>query len=101
MRHDDPVTLAKYAKENDLLNTPGWKRLKHYVKSAKAMKRNLKQVRIFAARTKLKYKFGVKVPRDEKEAELFDKDNKNNSWGDAISKKLDQVVDEYRTFKDE
>jgi len=25
---DDPVTCAKYAKENDLLELPGWKRFK-------------------------------------------------------------------------
>ena len=29
---DDPITLAIYAKNNHLLKTPGWKRLKPYAK---------------------------------------------------------------------
>ena len=62
MRHDDPITVAKYAKENDLLNEPGWKRLRNYVKTVKCMNKNLKQARLFAARTMIKYKFGVKIP---------------------------------------
>ena len=28
----DPVTLAVYAKDNDLLDTPGWKKLKRYAR---------------------------------------------------------------------
>ena len=41
MRHDDPVTLANYGKENNLLNEPGWKCLKHYVKSSKRLEHNI------------------------------------------------------------
>ena len=29
---DDPVSCARYAKENDLLNTQGWKRFQQLVK---------------------------------------------------------------------
>ena len=43
---------------------------------------------MFVARTKLRYKFGVKVPRDEKEAKKFDGDNGNKLWEEAIKKAL-------------
>jgi hypothetical protein len=29
---DDPMSCAIYARENDLLDKPGWKRLKHIAK---------------------------------------------------------------------
>jgi hypothetical protein len=32
---DDPVTCAIYARENGLLNQPGWKRFKHIAKNKK------------------------------------------------------------------
>ena len=38
---DDPVTLAKYAKENNLLETPGWKFLRRIARRAKVLKRVL------------------------------------------------------------
>ena len=98
MRQDDPVTLAKYGMEHDLLEKPGWKRLRRYVKSTKRLDRNIKQARMYAARTTQCYKFGVKVPRDEKEALLFDEANKNSLWNDAIKIELNQVAREYNTF---
>ena len=100
MRQDDPGTLAKYGKEHDLLKKPGWKRLCRYVKSIKRLDRNLKQAKMFAARVTQRYKFGVKVPRDEKEALHFDETNKNSLWNDAIRIELNQVVREYNTFRD-
>ena len=51
IRRDDPVTLAQYGMDNGLLSEPGWKRLKHLVKSPKRLNRNIKQARMFAART--------------------------------------------------
>jgi len=40
---DDPVTIAKYAKANDLLDIPGWKHLKRYTRCVKMFNRMLKQ----------------------------------------------------------
>ena len=51
IRRDDPVTHAQYGMDNGLLSEPGWKRLKHLVKSPKRLNRNIKQARMFAART--------------------------------------------------
>eukprot|EP00957_Ditylum_brightwellii_P047579 3614609-Ditylum_brightwellii.AAC.1 len=39
----DPVTLTAYAKEHDLLETDGWKRLCHYVKYEKKFKCQMKR----------------------------------------------------------
>lgn len=46
-----------------------------------------------------KYKFGFHVPQDYSEAMLFDKQNGNTKWQDAILTKIQQV-DSYSTFKD-
>jgi len=86
--------------ENNLLSEPGWKRLKHLVKSSKRLNRIIKQARMFAARTVQRYKFGVKVPRNESEAREFDQANNNLLWDEAIDKELEQVVNEYNTFID-
>lgn len=45
MRTQDPVTIAAYAKAHDLLDTPGWKRLKHYIKTDKRFIRYLRQAK--------------------------------------------------------
>jgi hypothetical protein len=43
MIKDDPVSCAFYAKENDLLETPGWKSLKRIAKREKKFKRVVMQ----------------------------------------------------------
>ena len=39
----DPYTCAVYAKEHDLLNTPGWKVLKRHARTARRLIRTLKK----------------------------------------------------------
>ena len=36
----------------------------------------------------IKEKFGIKIPRNIKEALLFDKENQNNKWMDAVLKEM-------------
>ena len=43
---DDPINCAVYAKKHGLLNTPGWKHLKKYVKTSKRLLRAAKQLKI-------------------------------------------------------
>ena len=43
---DDPVSVAMYAKKNDLLKTPGWKCCKHYAKQEKVIGGMINQVRL-------------------------------------------------------
>ena len=78
----DPYTSAVYAKEHNLLNTPGWKKSKY------------RQVR--ASR---KYKHGWEVPRDYTHAPKLDIHNGNNKWKEAIDLEIEQIK-EYQVFTD-
>ena len=60
VRKDDPVTCAQYAKEHDLLDTPGWKSLKRLVKNTKMFERAVKQAKMRSERRASIYMFGVK-----------------------------------------
>ena len=53
---------------------------------------------MFVPRVTKRYKFGVKVLCDEKEALSFDESNKNLLWNDAIGIELNQVISKYNTF---
>ena len=59
----DPYTCAVYAKEHNLLNTPGWKLLKRYARTARRLIRTLKKSKYRQARASRKYKHGWEVPR--------------------------------------
>ena len=98
---DDPLTLAIYAKEHGLLDKPRWKRLMPYARREKKLSRLLKQAQAFKLKTKRSdlYMFGVKVPRNAKEAYALDAKNGNTIWKDAIDKEIAQLI-EYDTFKD-
>ena len=80
----DPVTCAVHAKENGLLNEPGWKQFKKYACRAKTLQHlvnNSKQAQCFG---QIIHKFGVRIPWNEKEALMLDHENRNAHWQDAI-----------------
>ena len=58
----DPYTCAVYAKEHNLLNTPGWKLLKRHARTARRLIRTLKKSKYRQARASRKYKHGWEVP---------------------------------------
>ena len=60
---DDPVAVAVYAKDNDLLNTPGWKRFKAIAKRHKKYIRLINQAKLQSYRHSRKYMFGFEVPK--------------------------------------
>ena len=95
---DDPVTLAAYAKEHNLVNTPGWKFLRRYTRRSKHLRRLLNQARRQSKNNAPRYKFGVQVPRNVKEAYALDEAAGNTLWADAISLEIAQL-DEYDTFR--
>ena len=95
----DKLTVAQYARENGLLDTKGWRR----TKSVRGDTARLAQlVRLFKASSASwdgpKYKFGVQVPRNTKEAYRIDRENGDTKWADAIEKELKQI-DDYNTFR--
>jgi hypothetical protein len=95
----DPVTCTKYAKDNGLLDTPGWKSLKRYAKNEKKLKRLLNQAKMDSTRNAPLYKFGIQVPRSKTEAYALDKKNGNSLWAEAMKTELSQLF-EYETFDD-
>ena len=97
----DPVTVAIYAKENDLLDTPGWKipGLRRIAKSQKKLLRMFKAARLQSFRLRPVYQYGVQVPRNYDQAMEFDERNGNTRWKDATDIELNQI-DEYETFED-
>ena len=96
---DDSMTCAKYAKENNLLDTPGWKRFKRLCKNIKVYNRRIRQNMLKSVRRGVVYQFGYRVPRDYKEALMLDKMNGNSKWQTAVKLEIDQLM-EYETFKD-
>ncbi len=96
---DDPVTIANYAKQNDLLETPGWKFLRRIARRAKKLQRMLNQARHQSKHNAVRYKFGVRVPRNVKEAYDLDRANGNTLWEDSMKRELSQLFD-YETFLD-
>ena len=80
MALQDPVTCAKYSKDNDLPEIPGWRRFKSYVKRDKKFIRMLRQValcKVTQSKEGAVYKFGVRVLRNYREALALDALNGN------------------------
>jgi hypothetical protein len=69
---NDPVTCAIYAKDNNLLDIPGWKRFKSISRSQQHMfcMANQAKLRSFCLVPKYKYRF--EIPRDYKHAVELD-----------------------------
>ena len=75
---DDPITCSVYAKKHGLLNIPGWKHLKKYVKTNKRLLRAAKQFKIRHIRKAIKYQFGYQVTRNYEDALRLDTENGNH-----------------------
>ena len=97
---DDPISVAEYAHANGLLETPGWKHLRHIVKNQKKFGRLVKQARLKSIRRAPIYQFGVQVPRNSHEARILDAKNGTSKWQDAEKSELDSLYG-YSTFNDQ
>ena len=80
---DDPVSCALYAKENDLLDKPGWKRFRNIAKNQKKLTRLIRQAKLRTMKTAIIYQYGYKVPRNYEQAMQFDKENGKMKWHDS------------------
>ena len=96
---DDPVTCALYAKDNGLLNTPGWKRFQKLAKRDKKFIRAVNKSKLKQTRRAPKFKFGFEVPRNHLDAIRLDKLAGNTLWRDSEILELTQI-DEFDTFHD-
>ena len=95
----DEITLAKYAKDNDLLSKPGWKFLRKTAKRQRFLNVALNALKRRRDPTQLRYKFGVRLPRNYAEALRLDQENGSTLWADAVTTELDQIRD-YDTIRD-
>ena len=96
---DDPVTVAIYAKKNNLLDQPGWKRFKKLANRQKKMIRMVRQAKLKSYRTAVVYKYGFRVPRNHDQAMEYDRENGNTRWRHAEILETTQL-DEYQVFDD-
>ena len=55
---DDPVSVALYAKKNNLLDTQGWKQLRRLARKDKQLQRLINQAKLRSFQTTPKYKYG-------------------------------------------
>ena len=72
---DDPVTCAIYARDNQLLDLPGWKRFKAIAKRQKKLFRMANQAKLRSFRTSPKFQYSFEVPRNYKHATEIDERN--------------------------
>ena len=66
IKKDKKLALSKYARDNNLLNTPKWKWSRLLSNN---LRKFIKMSNIFSAQTKrhnIKYNYGVKVPKNVK-----------------------------------
>ena len=89
-KHDE-ITLAKYAKENDLLSKPGWKFHRKTAKRQQFLNVALNAIKRCHDPTQIRYKFGVRLPCNHAEALRLDKDNGNTLWHNTVRTELDQI----------
>ena len=97
---DDPVTCAIYAKNNNLLGVPGWKRFKRIISNDNFFNRVINKTKIDQSDNNMEnIQFGIKVPMNHNHAMSLDQKNGNNKWLKAEQLELKQIF-EYDTFID-
>ena len=95
----DPVSVAIYAKDNNLLELDGWKKFACLARRQKKLLCLANQAKLKSFRTATEYKFGVKISRNHDYAMELDRINGNTMWCDAELKESGQLFD-YETFRD-
>jgi len=98
---DDPVTVAIYARDNGLLDEPGWKLpgLKKIAKTQKKLIHMANKAKLHSFRSEPMFMCGFQVPRNHAEALELDRVNGNTMWIDAETTELNQI-DECKSFID-
>ena len=96
---DDPLACAIYARENNILSTPGWQRFKRLASRQKKLFRMVNQAKLRSFKTAPKFKYGYEIPRDFLHGQELDKRNGNTKWADAHALEMG-VMNDYHVFKD-
>lgn len=96
---DAPVVCAIYARDNNLLDLPGWRRFKSIAKNQKKLLRLANQAKLRSFRTAKKYMYGFEIPKDYADAIRLDRLHENTKWQDCTKLEMDQLK-EYKVFVD-
>jgi hypothetical protein len=70
---DDPVTCTIYARDNDLLDQPVWKRFRQIAKREKVFTCMVNQAKLRSYNTAPRYKYGFEGPRTYEKSLRLDK----------------------------
>ena len=81
------IYLSNYARDKRLLDKPGWKQLRFYIKNDKKMIRLLKATKVKQRRNTVNIKFLMNISREQRQAMMFDFENGKNNWKDADTPK--------------
>jgi hypothetical protein len=96
---DDPVTCEQYAKQNDLLDTEGWKLFRCIASDFSKVERLINQAKTSTYKHEPFWKFGYLVPQTHWQAMGIDKKNGNGFWKESEATEMRQLL-EYNTFID-
>jgi Reverse transcriptase (RNA-dependent DNA polymerase) len=96
----DKEMCYRYAKENNLIGTPGWGKLNAMDRKMKLIERNVNMASIKSSRFAPIYQYGRRVPRNHKEAVFLDHENKNTKWAGAEFAELTSIFG-FQAFKDQ
>jgi hypothetical protein len=84
----------------NLLNIPGWKRIRRYSKNDKEMHRLVNQAKMKSFTREPLWKFGILIPRTHLQVLELDKSNGNTKCREAEETEMRQLL-EYNTFVDQ
>jgi hypothetical protein len=92
----NPKSIISFARNNKLLDKTPFCHLTHYCRSNTAVD-IARILKVSTSSAGIKYKFGIQVPKEIKNAIDLDKKNGNKLWQEAIKTELKQLTD-YQTF---
>ena len=95
----DPMSIAIYAREHGMLETPGWERFNKVLRRKKKFTRMLKHSMLKAFRTGRRFKFGYEVPNNHADVLRLDAEAGNTKWQDSENLEVSQLMD-YTVFED-
>ena len=100
--HGDKYVLAKYCKENGLLDS--WSTSKMNLRKTARREKNLlrmcRQAKLHSYKNAVIYMYGVKVPRNHQQAMEYDEENGDTQWADSEKLEIRQIHEEYKSFRD-
>jgi hypothetical protein len=82
---DDPASCAIFAKENGLLDLPGWKQFKNIARCQKKFTCMVKQAKLKSFNNAPNFKNGYEIQQTYEQAMRFDQKNGNTKWQDATT----------------